>query len=155
MPRYNYDPSTATAAQEIFPKDDYEISLGTPKSFIRQNQKGEDSYGVRFQLTIEDGAYKGKHIPFTCYLHSEGAQSMTKRFQMAVMGCKSNQAGEAEFNEQFGPLDWSIDPEAGTCGEGWSKMAGARVIATLDVGKNTQTGDQQQNFKSWRPAVTA
>lgn len=153
MPRYNYDPSKVQSSIEVFPKDDYEFVLGSPKSFIRQNSKGEDSYGVRFSVEVAAGAYKGKRTVFTCYLHSEGAQSMSKRFQMAAYGFKSNSEGEQAFNEKFGGLDWSIDPESGSVGEAWQKMAGTRVVGVLDIGKNNQTGEPQQDFKSWRPAI--
>lgn len=153
MPRYEYDPSKTSAVQEIFPKDDYEIVVGEPKSFIRKNRKNEDSYGVRFMLTIDEGQYKGKKLMYTCYLHTEGSQSMTKRFQMAVFGFKNKAEDEKAFDAATAGLDWAFDPETGTCGEAWHKMAGAHVIAGLDIDKNKETDEPTQGFKSWRPAI--
>lgn len=149
--RYEYDPSKATALQEIFPKDEYEFIIGEPKAFIRKNRKGEDSFGVRFPLTIAEGRFASKRTMITCYLHSDGAQSMAKRFQMAAYGFRNNQEQEAEFNIEMAGKDWGFDPATGACGEMWRNMAGSRVVGALDVKPNEETGEPQQDFKSWRP----
>lgn len=153
MPRYEWDPSKTQSSIEVFPKGEYEVVVGEPKSFIRKNRKNEDSYGIRFSLTVADGPYRGKRTIYTAYLHSEGAQSMAKRFQMAVFGFHNRPDSEKEFNERTAGLDWSFDPETGQCGEGWRQMAGAHVIANVDVQKNPENDEENQNFKSWRPAV--
>lgn len=153
MPRYEYDPSKSQATIEIFPKDEYEFIVGEPKAFIRKNRKNQDSFGVRVSLTHTEGAYKGKRTVFTCYLHSEGAQSMSKRFQMAVFGYEAKAEAEQDFNKATSGLDWSFDPETGSVGAAWKQLGGARVIGNLDVGKNEETDEPQQVFKSWRPAV--
>ena len=153
-PRYEYDPSKATASIEIFPKGDYEFSVGEPKAFIRTNQNNEVSYGVRFALTITSDQQRGKRTVQTCYLHNDGGQSMTKQFQMAVYGFKRTSQDEQKFNEAMKDADWAFDPEVGTVGEAWHKMAGAHVVCTLDVGVNKDTHEQQQRFNNWRPAVT-
>ncbi len=154
MPRYDYDPSKTVASIEVFPKGDYEFSLGEPKAFIRTNPQGEVSYGVRFAMTITSDNFRGKRTVQTCYLHNDGGQSMSKQFQMAVYGDKKSAAEEERFNKDHSGDDWAFDPETGTTGEAWHKMTGTHVIGTLDVGVNKQSGEQQQQFKGWRPAVT-
>lgn len=148
MSRYEYDPSKTQATIEVLEKGDYEFLIGEPKSFIRKNKKNEDSYGIRFPLTAEG---KTKPVYYTCYLHSEGAQGMTKRFQMAAMGFKNNKTDEARFDAEVIGMDWNFDPEAGTVGEAWRKFTGKRVVGSVDVSPNTETGEPQQNWKSWRP----
>lgn len=155
MPKYNYDPSKTTAAIEVFPADDYEFIIGEPKTFLRKNTKDEDSYGVMFPLQVAEGELKGKRTIYSCYLHSEGGQTFTKQFQLAVYGYKRDAAGEREFNSKFGDADWTFDPESSHLGDAWRKMAGSRVIGALTVGKNNKTDEPQQQFKSWRPAISA
>jgi hypothetical protein len=154
VPRYEYDPSKVTSSIEVFPKDDYMFKVGAPKAFIRQNSKDEESVGVRFSLEVTEGQYKGKRTVFTCYLHNEGSQSMTKRFHMACYGYKAGPLEEAKFNMEHGGDDWSFNPETGECGEAWKKMTGCMVAGSLDVGVNNKTSEPQQNFKTWRPAVS-
>lgn len=158
MPKYNYDPSKVSSTIEIFPAGEQEFIVGDPKAFIRKNAKDEDSFGVRFKLTIAEGDFRGKTTVFTCYMHSEGAQSMSKRFHMAAYGFGANEqdtikVAEEKFNAAVGGDDWSFDPDTGTVGEAWRRMAGTRVIGNLGIGKNTRTDEPQQEFKSWRPAI--
>lgn len=153
MPRYEFDPSKVAATIEVFPKGDYEFQVGEPKSFIRKNKKNEDSFGIRFPLTImEDmngGHAKGKRTVNTGYQHSECAQAMTKQFVMAVLGYEGNQAGEKMFDAEQAGKDWSFDPDTGAVGDAWRQVTGKRVVGSLDVGKNEETGDPQQQFKKW------
>lgn len=148
MSRYEYDPSKAQSTIEVLEKGDYEFVIGEPKSFIRKNRKGQDSYGIRFPLTA-DG--KTKPVYYTCYLHSEGAQGMTKRFQMAAMGYKNSKVMEQAFDGDVIGMDWSYDPETGAVGDAWRKFTGKRVVGTVDIGANEETGEPQQVWKSWRP----
>ncbi len=152
MPRFeSYNPASITTAIEVFPKDQYEFVVGEPKPFAGTNQKGGDSYGVRFSLKVGAGEYEGKKTIYSTYLQSEGAQAMAKQFQMAVLGYGKGRAEEQRFNEDWGGKDWSIDFEAGTVGDAWRELVGNRVKGNLDVGVNTNSGDAQQQFKGWEP----
>ena len=151
MPRFEFDPTKVSASIEIFEKNEYEFQVGEPKSFMRKNRKNEDSYGVRFPLTIMEGVHKGKRTVFSTYQQSEGAQAMTKQFLMAVLGYEKNRAGEDRFNEDVRGKDWSFDPETGAVGDIWREATGQRVYGSLDIAKNDETGDPMQQFKGWRP----
>lgn len=155
MARYEFDPSKVAATIEVFPKGDYEFQVGEPKSFIRKNKKNEDSFGIRFPVTImEDishGKSKGKRTVVTGYQQSEGAQAMTKQFVMAVLGYANNQTEEKRFDAEQAGKDWGFDPETGAVGDAWRQATGKRVIGQLDEGKNEETGDPQQKFVKWIP----
>ncbi len=160
MPRYENSPRDVTATIPIFPDGDYEFSLGEPKPFERTNAKGDLSYGVRFPLLCEealeegDPNFVGKRTIMNCYWHSEGAISYTKMFQMAVFGFEKNEEGEKAFNEsEEGKGDWSFntDPDALSVGDSWAAMRGKRVVISMSIGINNQTGDPQQKFVSYRP----
>jgi hypothetical protein len=151
--RYSYNPAAVTSNFETFDKGDYVITLGQPKSFVNKEPDGSvRNFGIRFPFVMADGKYVGKRGVFTAYLHNEGSQSMTKRFQMAVLGYGGSSEDEKKFDvDQIG-INWGdFDPENGTVGEPWNALKGANVISVMDVGQNNKTGDPQQNFKSWRP----
>jgi len=156
MPRYEFDPSTVTSAIPVLPKNDYEFIVGEPKSFIRKNAKGEDSFGVRYPLTVAEGEQKGKRIFLSTYYQSEGGQAAAKRFLMAVYGYKGNDEEEQRFNRDMRGQDWSFDPESGMVGEAFRQVTGKRVRGSLDVqpakdAHGEPTGELNQNFKSWSP----
>ena len=155
-PSFNFDPTKDTASSEVFPKDDYEIQVGEPKSFLRTAAKGtpneHDSYGVRFPLTIRGGEYEGKKINnFSVYHQSEGARAVGKQFLMAVLGYKKGKQEEQRFNEDMAGKDWKCDYETGAVGDAFREVTGKRVVGSLDVKKNPQNGEEQQDFKAWRP----
>ena len=150
MPRFEHNPSAVTTSIEVFPKDDYEFTIGEPKTFFRQNAMGNDSYGVRIPLTIATGDYSGKRTLMSLYFQSEGAQSMAKQFQMAALGYQRGRNEELRFNEEWGAKDWSFDTDAGSVGDAWRELVGGRIVGSLDVSMS-DTGDEQQQFKGWRP----
>ena len=151
MPRFNIDPSKVSATIEVFEKGDYEFAIiGEPKTFMRKNRKGDDSFGVRYQLEIKsDGPANGKKLLVSCYQQSEGAQSMTKQFFMAVLGYQRKASEEQRFNNDFAGADWSFDTDSGMVGDMWRTIIGKRVACSLDVGIS-DSGEQQQVFKQWR-----
>jgi hypothetical protein len=154
--RFEFDPSTVTSSIPVLPKNDYEFIIGEPKSFIRKNAKGEDSYGVRYPLTVAEGEKKGQRIFFSTYYQSEGGQSAAKRFLMAVYGYKSNDEEEQRFNADMKGQDWAFDPDSGGVGEAFRNVTGKRVRGSLDVQPakdrdGNETGEQNQNFKAWFP----
>lgn len=153
MPIFKPDPSKVSASIEILEKDDYEFTIGEPRAFFRKNRNQQDSYGIRFPLTVAEGRKKGTKIFISLYQQSEGAQSMAKQFMIAAYGFPSTREGEKAFDAQFAGSDWGFDTDVGACGEAWKGPVGKRIIGSLDVGIS-ETGEQQQQFKKWR-ALTA
>ncbi len=164
MGRYTHDPTSVVAAIPIFPKDDYELKIGKPKPFERTARKGHQSYGIRFPMTAVGGMMDGKRTVFTIYLHSEGAQQMAKRFQMAVYGLKVNERNEKEFDQWAHDKDWTYDPESGELGEAWAEYEGKHVMVDLDIDlardevgqplKDAEGNEtQQQTWGTWRPVA--
>lgn len=162
MGRYTYDPSTVVASITILPKGDYEFKLGRPKAFERTARKGHQSYGVRIPLTVVGGPMDGKKTVTTLYLHSEGAQQMAKRFQMAVAGFSNNEHSEKRYDQQAAGKDWSFNPEDGSVGTAWAEYENKHLACDLDVGfQKDDAGQpaldaegnpiQQQEWGTWRP----
>lgn len=152
MPRYEFDPSKASATIEIFPKDRYLMKIGQPKSFLKkENDETVKNYGIRFPLTHQDGQFVNKNTIFSGYLHNDGSQSMIKRFQMAALGYRNTPEEEKRFDAEQAGKDWSFDPDTGAVGEAWQQFAGSSIYAHLDVGKNKNSDEPQQDFKRWEP----
>lgn len=145
-PQYEYDPNKASATIEVLDKQgDVEFVVGKPKAFVKADQS---NWGVRFPLEVPA---LGKRVVFSCYLHNDASESMTKRFQMACLGYGKGKSEEARFNSDHGGDDWRLDFETGECGDGWKQLSGNRVVADIEVGINTNTKEQQNNFQNWRP----
>lgn len=154
MPRYTHDPSLVVASLVILPKDEYEFKLGKPKAFERTASKGHQSYGIRIPLTVQGGPSSGKRTVFTIYLHSDGAASMGKRFQMAADGFVVNEKNEKLYDQQVAGKDWSYDTDTGEVGEEWRKYEGLSLVCDVDVqfAKNDKGEDvEQQVWGTWRP----
>jgi len=156
MPRYDFSPDAVSASIEILSKGEYEFIVGEPKSFMRKNRKGEDSYGIRFPLVLAEdmnGHKKGTRIFFNTYQQSEGAQAIGKQFLMAVLGYKRNQEAEKQFNDDFTGKDFGFNTDDGSVGDGWMEVKGKRVKGDLDVGINEENQQQVQDFKAgcWSP----
>lgn len=159
-PQYNPDPTQVSAFFHLFGKGDYEFAVGEGKPFAGVNAKGEPNAGIRYPLkcseVIEgDDAGKGKRQMFTCYIHSEGAMSFSKRFVMACLGFAGNAQAEADFNEQFKGADWAVDPnpEAPSKGEMWQRVDNTRLIISTSLGTD-QEGNPSQNWDVFHP-ITA
>lgn len=147
--RFNFNPSSVSSGFQTFPKGEYEFTVGTPKTFNRKNRAGNDSFGIRYPLTIASGEYMGKRTSYSCYLQSEGAQAVAKGFVMACNGYK--RSDEAMFNEDFEQYDWGVTPgDDSSIGEAWTSCEGKRVIGTLDV-RMGDNDSEQQDFKGFRP----
>jgi len=156
MPRYNFSPDAVSASIEILSKGEYEFIVGEPKSFMRKNRKGEDSYGIRFPLVLAEdsnGHKKGTRIFFNTYQQSEGAQAIGKQFLMAALGYKRNQESEKEFNDAYAGKDFGFNTDDQTVGDGWMEVKGQRIKGDLDVGINDENQQQVQDFKAgcWSP----
>lgn len=155
MPDYQYRPGDAQATIPVLPKDDYEVIVGTPKAFLNKNDDGSDkNWGIRCSLQLADD--DTVRIVYSGYLHTSGAASFVKRFQLACYGFKNNETAEKQFNAEYNDADWALNFETGEVGEAWKQMEGARVIASLDVQARKDkdgkvTGEEQQQFKGFRP----
>lgn len=152
MPPFNFDPTNVVASFEVYPKDEYEFQVGEPKAFSRT--AGEDnhpSFGIRYPLVIKEGPFAGKRTLFNTYYQSEGSQSIAKQFMMAVLGYGKGAPEEKRFDGDMRGKNWDFDGETGGVGDAYRELTGKRVYGSLDVGKNTRDGSDQQQFKSWRP----
>lgn len=155
-PQFNFSPDAVVASMEVLPKGEYEFKVGTPKSFLRQNSKGADSYGVRYPLTVVLPAeMEGKRVVFSTYFQSDGAQSMAKQFMMAVLGYGKGRTEEQRFNNDFRDKDFTFDPDDGSVGDAYTSLEGLRVIGSLDTQPNQNNPDEDmQQFKGWRSVAS-
>lgn len=152
MPRYTPDFNTVSANFVMLEKGEYEFQVGEPKAFERTNQEGKVSHGVRFMLTVAEGAAKGGRTMFTCYPGSDGGMSFSKQFLIAVLGYAQDSSGEKQFNEATAGEDWGYDTETGACGDMWRRALGKRVRAIVDI-KIGENGQQQQNWVRFLPVA--
>jgi len=162
MPRYEADPSNVTTSITILPKDEYEFVLGRPKAFERTAKAGHQSYGVRIPVTVVGGPQNGKRTIISLYLHSDGAQQMAKRFQMAVAGYTVNERNESAYDKDVAGKNWSYDTTDGSVGEAWAEYEGKHVACAVDVGfRKDEQGNavldnngaeiEQQEWGTWMP----
>lgn len=147
MPRFAPDPSKVAAGIPVYPKGTYNVVLGEPKSFFKENvEKGTSNHGVRFTGRIKgDAQFENKPFIVTCYMHTEGAESYSKGMQMAALGYNPQSAADdAAFNENHGSDDWTYNTDDNSCGEGWHKMKGQVIQFDLDVGMDANQKEQQK-----------
>lgn len=156
-PQYNPDPSQVSAFFYIFTKGDYLFEVGAAKPFEGVNAQGNANAGVRYPLictNVPEGDAAGlqKRQMFTCYVHSDGAMSFSKRFLMACLGFDGTSEGETAFNEACEGSDWRIDPDptAPFLGEMWQKVENTSLIISCDV-KLDDEGKKQQEWKAFSP----
>lgn len=159
MPHFEPDLTKASVAFEIFTKGDYEFVVGEPKSFQRTNNAGKETYGVRWPITLAEevnGYKKGAKQLYSGYLHTEGAHAFIKQFVMSCLGFNPRSAeDERKFDAQFRGADWGIDTETQGVGDVYRQTTGKRVIVSMDVGINPESGEQSQQFKGFRPITAA
>lgn len=159
MPHFEADLTKVSVALEQFNKGDYEFLVGEPKSFQRTNNKGVETFGVRWPISLAeetDGHKKGAKQIYSGYLHTEGGQTYLKQFIMACLGFNSrNAADERRFDEQFRGADWGVDTETQGTGDMYRQVTGKRVIVQLDMGINPESGEPSQQFKGFRPITAA
>ncbi|KKN09060.1 hypothetical protein LCGC14_1050470 [marine sediment metagenome] len=160
-PQYNPDPTTVSAFFYLFEKGDYLFVVGEGKPFEGTNQKGDPNAGIRYPIVCTnvlegDSGGKDKKQMFTCYIHSDGAMSFSKRFLMACLGYESSAEGEAKFNKENKGEDWGVDPnpEAPHVGEMWKKVSGSSVVLHADVRLNDD-GQKQQQWTGFSPLSDA
>ncbi|KKK91687.1 hypothetical protein LCGC14_2710410, partial [marine sediment metagenome] len=136
---------------------DYLFEVGEGKPFEGANSKGEPNAGIRYPIICTgvlegDAEGKGKKQMFTCYIHSEGAISFSKRFLMACLGYESDSEGELRFNAETQGQDWKVDPtpDAPYVGEMWKKVQGSTLIIHTSV-KLGDDGQKQQQWNGFSP----
>lgn len=155
MPHFTADLSQIQVALEVFTKGDYEFIVGEPKSFQRTNEKGVETFGVRWplQLGLEANGYKaGTKQIYTGYLHTDGAQSFIKQFVMSCLGYNpKSKEDEKKFDAEMKGQDWGIDTETQGVGDVYRRTTGKRLIVSLDTGINPNSGEPSQQFKGFRP----
>lgn len=155
-PVHTPDPTQVSAFFHLFPKGDYLFNVGEAKPFEGTNQKGDANSGLRYPLICSDvladgdSASVGKKQMFTCYTHSEGALSFSKRFLMACLGFSQDNDGEMAFNEKYAGQDWKVDPDpdAPYVGEVWQSVNNSSLIMTTDIKLNE--GIKTQDWKAMR-----
>lgn len=151
MPTFNFDPSSASATLEVLPKGDYEVIIGEPKPFLREGEKGTN-YGVYYSLKVLNGPHKDKTIVTNLYMHTPGAGSYAKQFQMAALGYARNTASEREFDAIHAGDDWTFGVDPNVIGDGWRALMGKRIVVSLDTQPNKDRPDElTQQFKGYRP----
>lgn len=143
-------------ALEVLPKGTYEISIESGKGFARKNRAGVDIFGVRYNCKVsEEGPEKGKTVLVNCYMHTDGAAMMSKRFVMAACGYNPAKAEEQKrFNHDYKDMTWDFDSDGPIGGSAWEEAVGARVIADMDIAMNKETNEPQQTYV-WRPLNAA
>ena len=157
MPRFTPNPAkTQAAGFVVLPKDAYVFKLGKPKVFLRtktdhKEGESENSYGLRYPLTVVGGPQDGQTIYFSCFQHTVGGEGIAKVFQMAVYGYdpnnKTDPTVEAAFNELSTELNWEFDTDTGYFGDGWGGMEGKHVACEVDV--KLYRDKENQVFNKW------
>lgn len=147
MPRFNPDPTKATAGMLILPKDSYTFELGEPKAFIFDKNPEKVSYGIQYPLIVaSEGQFKGRTVMHRLFLHSDAAAGMAKQFQMIAAGYAPLKPGsESAWNDENGGKDWSFDTDDKSVGSGWHELKGKIVSADVDIVE--REGNQNQTFK--------
>ena len=149
MPRFNPDPTKASAGILTLPKDSYTFEIGDVKAFKKEVDGVLKNHGLRVALTVvSEGPYKGKTVYPSLWMHNEGSQNATKRFQLAATGHTSKT--EEAWNNEFGGADWGYDPDdKNDVGSAWRELKGKLIVGDLEVSMGTNDSEMQ-NFKAWR-----
>lgn len=158
---HEFDPTKVTALIQVFPKGDYEFSIGEPKAYQKTNAKGNLTKGVRWGLLCErvvegDPNMKGEKQFLNGYPSSGATETeglaFIKRYIMAALGYQITVESEKQFNVDMAGKNWGLDYESGACGDMWRAMTGKRFIVTLDAQPNPEDPSQlQQKFVAVRP----
>ena len=157
-PTFTPDLTKVTATLELFPDGLYEFTIGPAKSFTGRNVEGDEKYGVRYSLKIEvvheDGDQNavGKRAIFSCNLHNDGGQSMSKQFLIAAYDYGGTNDDEQQFNEEVGAeADWSVDTDNEQLGSIWTEISGNRILAALSTVPSKKDPTQSFQQFNWIP----
>lgn len=159
-PRFEPDLGAVRATTRIFEPGEYVVKIGTPYPMAYTKDDGTEIGGARYSLEMVgrigpdgslDDANEGESVTnVRCYVHTEGALSMAKRFLMAAFGYSRND--EEAFNEEvLGSGDFGVAGEGDDAelGESWAQCSGNLVRVSLDT--ELYEGEEQQNFRGWSP----
>jgi hypothetical protein len=155
MPVFGGDITSSKAVSPPLEKGLYTFTVGDPQVFSRFNKKNEEVYGIKFPLRVTDGPEADHLIFYDTYFHSEGGVGAAKRFAMAVMGYKVDEASERKFNNEHGKDQEAmhIDFAEKELGDFWKSLGGKNVVGDLDITTSMYEGNEQlqQKFKKWLP----
>lgn len=162
MPRFTPD-TNVRATTRVFDRGDYRLAIERHTPIIREKDDGSIAAGVLYGIKMvgkldAKGKVTDEHAgedvtPFTCWMHSSGAQSFTKRFLMAALGYKKEDEDKFDKDYWSNPKkDFTIDgtPEDASAGAAWEEAVGNQFVATLD--KRIWNNQEQQDFASFMPA---
>lgn len=159
MPRWENNPANVNLRTIYEPMEDVELVIDK-LSTVESDKKDEDGkltfWGINATLkfsravTQEGKDLKGKTYNTSFNLgNTEYGEGFAKQFQMAVYGYSNNRDGVERFDRWAEGIDWSVDTEAKTFGEGWQGMIGRTVRAKFDV-KPDKNGELRQQV-TWKP----
>lgn len=155
MGRYKAAPTTATAGFVTLPKDSYELIIGEPKGFeaVRKiNNVDTEVYGIRWPLTVAEGALKGKTVFAGGNESDEFGKALNKRILMAAEGLEITADNEELWNNAHAGDDYDFDGTSGVVGSGWLAAKGKRILADLDINvAKDGSGNQFQKFVRFAP----
>lgn len=127
----------------VFPTDDYEVKLATPKLKVisYKDKEGQDAKivmlavpSVIIRTTTDDKTFAGKvmNVEVSIDVDKDDGFDRAYKFLMATQGIKpgSDEADE-EFRTRFGEADLSINLETAELGSGWNAMADMHVIVNM------------------------
>jgi len=145
-----FSPNLDAFSSKVFvaPKDEYEVEIASWKVAKITTKNQTTMYIVNCNTRIisnADGDMEFANKPLQLgFMLNEGNEDDFKRLLMFAMNAKGIKPGtdeaDAAFREQYGSLNWGIDTEALTVGDGYETLQKARVIVNVDV---RASGDKQ------------
>lgn len=151
MPEFNPNLMANNAITEVLPKDEYTLTIFEPKAYSRKFTKDgveQEIIGVRYPMKVADGVHVGKRVFPEFSLNSDAGLGAFIRFLMAALGFEPTAEGEKKFKEQYGAVDYKLDPDSGHLGDAYRLVTGKAVHCILD--SRTTDGKEYQSFKTWR-----
>lgn len=135
MPKFDFNPNNIDLGFPIFPKDDYELELEEPKTFFRQakGDQTEDKSGIAIMAKIVEGEHKGKKYYMSFDFNQEYGYQNAMNLLVTTAGFNANDEGLQRFRAEYGHLDFSVNTDTKTIGDGWNTvLKGQHVMVSLD-----------------------
>lgn len=133
--RWNNNPVDVSLGIKIFDPGAYRIKIETLKPFMSALKEGQEQTGGVRAICKVIGAPNPKDVGSTyianLYQHNEGSRGFAKQFQCTAYGYPATKEGEEAFNAVAINLDWTVDTDANTLGEGWKRMEGREINVEL------------------------
>lgn len=152
MPRYDSNPAEVVAGFAVYPKARYTVEVGEPKP-SKYTAKDELKAGIRYNLRIVDGEFKGKSMSYFGDELNDFGKAANKRLIMAAHGLEISDENEKKFNTEISPtLDWYFNTDDNSLGSGWLSAKGKVIDVEVDINTDKEgTGKQFQKFVSFHP----